>query len=191
MLRDISFDEWADAWLESFRGKQTTRMNYTGTIDYAKATFGARKVRDLAPSDIERFLMRIREANERPATETEPGRDVAPATLAKHLRRLGACLAAAIPEYATANPVRLLHKTKRPKVAKSRPAYFTDAELARLWPELEYRQVMLALAKTAVMTGARFGELAALRWSDVDLLDRELHVSHLDAERGGDDPEER
>ena len=30
-------------------------MNYTGTIDYAKATFGARKVRDLEPSDMRAF----------------------------------------------------------------------------------------------------------------------------------------
>jgi integrase len=35
---------------------------------------------------------------------------------------------------------------------------------------------MLALHKTAVGTGLRIGELAALRWSDVDLLNRELHV---------------
>src|SRR4029079_3881778 len=43
--------------------------------------------------------------------------------------------------------------------------------------EREERPVMLALCKTAVGTGMRFGELAALRWSDVDLLNREVHVS--------------
>ena len=85
---------------------------------------------------------------------------------------------AAISEgYAHENPVRLLHKTARPKVAKSRPVYYTDDELARLWPELACRPVMLALCKTAVATGLRSGELAALRWTDVDLLNRELHVA--------------
>ena len=78
--------------------------------------------------------------------------------------------------YAIENPVRMLHKSARPKVAKNRPVYYTDAELVRLWPELSYRPVFLALCKTAVTTGLRLGELAALRWTDVDLLDRELHV---------------
>ena len=52
----------------------------------------------------------------------------------------------------------------------------------RLWPELAGRPLMLALCKTAVATGLRFGELAALRWSDVDLLERELLVArtHVD-----------
>ena len=61
-------------------------------------------------------------------------------------------------------------------MSKSRPAYYTDDELARLWPELAYRPVYLALCKAAVLTGLRFGELAALEWGDLDLLNRELHV---------------
>jgi integrase len=36
--------------------------------------------------------------------------------------------------------------------------------------------VYAALCKAAVLTGLRFGELAALDWSDVDILRRELHV---------------
>src|SRR5207249_1564333 len=64
----------------------------------------------------------------------------------------------------------------RPKVPRTRPAYYTDHELSRLWPELAERPVYLALCKVAVLTGLRFGELAALTWADVDLLTRELHV---------------
>ena len=60
---------------------------------------------------------------------------------------------------------------------KSKPAYYTNDELERLWPELAERPIYLALCKLAVTTGMRFGELAALRWPDVDLLSRELHVA--------------
>ena len=72
----------------------------------------------------------------------------------------------------------------------SRPAYFTDAELARLWPELEYRQVILALAKTAVMTGAGFGELAQRSAGPTSTSsNRELHVSRTwTPNDGGDRP---
>lgn len=180
VLRDIRFDEWADSWLGSFTGKENSRRVYAHTIAYGKQSFGGVKVRDLTSTHVREFLERIRRANadRRQAKEGQPPREVSPATLAKHLRQLGACLQAAIGEgYATENPVRSLHKTAKPKVAKSRPTYYTDAELARLWPELAFRPVMLALCKTAVGTGLRFGELSALRWNDVDLLNRELHVS--------------
>jgi integrase len=169
VLEEIAFDAWADRWLAGFTGKADSRRVYASTIAYAKEVFGSVKVRDLNPADVRRLLERIREAN--------APRTVSPATLAKHLRQLGACLEAAIAEgYAERNPVRELHKTARPKVAKSKPAYYTGEELARLWPELAYRPVYLTLCKAAVLTGLRFGELAALDWGDVDLLSREVHV---------------
>jgi integrase len=179
VLQEIRFDAWADEWLKGFTGKANSKRVYATTMEYAKAVFGSRKVRELEPADVRRFLDHVREQNvarQKPREDEQP-REVSPATLAKHLRQLGACLQAAIAEgYAERNPVRELHKTARPRVARSRPAYYTDAELARLWPELSYRPVFLALCKLAVATGLRFGELAALEWSDVDLLARELHV---------------
>jgi integrase len=183
IVEDIRFDEWANRWLDGFTGKPNTKRVYGWTIGYAKRAFGKRHVRDLGAGDVRRFLDLVRDehlerrSRNRPDNAPAP-EPVSPATLAKHLRQLGACLQAAIAEgYATENSVRQLHKSARPKVAKSRPAYYTDVELARLWPELAERPVMLALCKAAVGTGMRFGELAALRWADVDLLNRELHVS--------------
>jgi integrase len=182
VLEEVRFDEWADRWLAGFTGKQNTRRVYQDSLDYAKRTFGPVRVRDLGAGDVRRFLERVKdETRERRSRNLKPDdpppAEVTAATLAKHLRQLGACLQAAVAEgYASENPVRLLHKTARPKVAKSRPAYYTSDELARLWPELKSRPVMLALHKTAVATGLRIGELAALRWDDVDLLNRELHV---------------
>jgi integrase len=143
-------------------------------------------VRDLDAGDVRRFLeairqenaRRLRRENERRAKRGEPAREVSPATLAKHLRQLGACLEAAQAEhYAETNAVRELPKGARPRVPKSPPTYYTDHELARLWPELGERPVYAALCKAAVLTGCRFGELAALTWADLDLLGRELHVA--------------
>jgi integrase len=169
VLEEVTFDAWADRWLAGFTGKESTRRAYGYTLDYARPVFGRAKVRDLRAADVRRLLDRIRR-------EHEP-HEVTGATLAKHLRQLGACLEAAIAEgYATANPVRKLHKTARPRVAKSRPAYYTDAELARLWPELAERQAYLNICKLAALTGMRQGELIALEWSDVDLLNWEVHV---------------
>jgi integrase len=185
ILKEITFDAWAEEWLAGFTGKTNSRRVYEDTIAYASATFGAVKVRDLDSSDVRRFLEKIREENERRlrrvngrrAERGEPPREVSPATLAKHLRQLGACLEAARTErYAEGNAVRELHKSARPRVPKSPPTYYTDHELARLWPELAERPVYAALCKAAVLTGCRFGELAALTWADLNLLGRELHV---------------
>src|SRR5262249_49851508 len=161
-------------WLESFTGKASSRRVYAHTVEYGKRTFGRGKVRDLDTSDVERFFGAIRRAaaERRPPKKGEAPPEVSQATLAKHARQTAACLqAAVVAGYAEQNPVRLLHKSSRPRVPKSVPSYFTDDELARLWPELAERPLMLALCKTAVGTGARLGELAALRWEgDVDLL---------------------
>jgi integrase len=169
VIEDIRFDTWADAWLASFTGKESSRRLYRITINYAKRAFGRKNVRDITPGDIRGLLDEIR--------ATRPTREPSPATLAKHLRQLGACLQAAVSEgYANENAVRRLHKSARPKVSRSRPTYYTDVELARLWPELAHRPAYVALCKLAVATGLRFGELAALEWEDADLLSRELHV---------------
>jgi integrase len=181
-LEEIRFDEWADQWLHGLTGKPTTRLVYSISLAYAKRSFGNKNVRDLTTGDMRRFLELIRtdfkrRRNRKRKPEDGPVPDVSAATLAKHLRQLGACLQAALSEgYASHNPVRMLHKTAKPKVAKARPTYYTDEELARLWPELAERPLTLALHKTAAGTGLRIGELAALRWSDIDLLNRELQV---------------
>jgi integrase len=181
VIEEIAFDEWGDRWLAGFTGKENSRRVYATSIAYGKAVFGKGKVRDLGPFDVRRFLDHIRSEHTRRRAGSKDdavrSSEVSPATLAKHLRQLGACFEAAIAEgYAERNPVRDLHKTARPKPTKVRPAYYTDDELARLWPELAERPLFLALCKTAVATGMRIGELAALEWSDVDLLNREVHV---------------
>jgi len=183
---DRTFAEWADEWLGSLTGKQTTRVAYQGTLEVGRKLFGARLVRDLTVTDVRLFLVELRAAHE----ERQAGwleqkrRPISDATLAKHLRHLSTCLGAAVSEnYASENVVRRLHPSARPKARRGEASYFTDAELARLWPELEGRALALALCRFATCTGMRFGELAALEWSDVDLLGRTVRVRRAWSQR--------
>ena len=76
--------------------------------------------------------------------------------------------------------MRLLEAAQRPRPNRRKAAYFTDAELARLWPELGTvlpAAVFHYLCKAAVTTGARQGELLALEWPDVRFLDKELRIA--------------
>lgn len=181
VIRDIRFDEWADQWIAGRRRagtKERTVIVYESTIAYAKATFGTVKVRDLEPRDMSRLLEHIRSEHLRRQERKKPEdrRPISNASLAKHLRQLGSCLNDAVRErYATENPVRLM--SERPRVEKSGPSYFTDAELNRLWPELAARPVYSFLCRIALATGIRSGELLALRWGDVSFTDRRVEVA--------------
>src|SRR5262249_22552988 len=112
------------------------------------------------------------------------------ATQLKHLRVLHACLNVARKRGLTGrNVVDDLEASERPPAPRKLPSYFTDAELVRLLPELAgFPAVYDALHRVAVTTGARQGELLALDWRDVKLLDRELviertHVAGLDVQQ--------
>jgi integrase len=174
VIENIGFDEWADRWIASLRAagrKESTVTMYEVTLKYAKDEFGSTTVRDLRSFDVSRLLENI-------ARKPRTRRTVTQSTLAKHLRQLGSCLGAAVSEgYASENPVSRLHTTRRPKVSNLAPAFFTDAELSRLWPALANRPVYAYLCKIALATGMRSGELAALRWPDVSFLTNEVRVS--------------
>jgi integrase len=173
-VRDVRFSQWSAEWLDSLTVKPSTREQYRQSLELANGVFGGIKVRDLGTEDIARFLAAVR------------ARGVTEATAAKHLRQLGACLqAAVVAEVADRNPARLLHRSSKPRVTKPQPSYFTDDELRRLWPELVGRPVMLALCGTAVTTGLRLGELSALTWNDINLLDATMHVRRSFSEQFG------
>jgi integrase len=72
------------------------------------------------------------------------------------------------------NPVDRLGTSQRPQAARNEAPYFTDDELPRLiaaLPEDEKPLIQLAL-----LTGMRLGELLALRWSQIDLVNGTIHV---------------
>jgi integrase len=71
-----------------------------------------------------------------------------------------------------------MHRSVKPRAAKSKPSFFTNGELGRLWAALAAidRPWALAVCQVAATTGLRIGELSALTWADVDFLRRELHV---------------
>jgi integrase len=173
------FATFADAWLESLRRRETTHANYAVTIAYAKRAIGRKYIAKLTVADVRKVLELV-EKDYRERHKPKPGekpREVSPTTLAKHLRQLSACLESAVAEGLLAvNPCKRLPKSLKPKLRKKAPAYFTNQELERLWPELAKRPIYVTAAKLAVTTGLRHGELAGLRWNDVDQQAGELRI---------------
>ena len=170
--RNIDFTTWANTWLEQHTAKPSTLGLYRHTVSVAKRAFGALTLREIEASDIRKFFDLLREEAE------ERKRPITSTTVSRHYRTLHACLAAAVPEYANVNPATLLNRSFRPKAESERWDYFTDDELARLWTSFAKRKDTLGLylSKTAVTTGLRIGEMAALTRKDVDLNARALTV---------------
>jgi integrase len=163
---DIRFGPWADRWLGSLTRKETTRESYASTIAYAKQAFGSKVVRRLSVSDVVGFLELVRAAG------------LSPSTQHKHMRVLSACLRSAAQHgYAARNPVKDLPSSERPRAERKEAAYFESGELPKLFAELA-AVPYAALFQTALKTGARQGELLALIWGDVDLLEGVIRIRH-------------
>jgi integrase len=71
--------------------------------------------------------------------------------------------------------VRELPKAERPRPTKKEAAYFEDTELPRLIGAVD-GEFFSVLFVVALKTGMRQGELAALTWRDVDLIDATIRV---------------
>lgn len=131
-------------------------------------------MRRLRPEHVARFGALLRD------------RKLSASTRAKHLRVLHACLGSAVAHgYAGSNPVNELPKSERPRPTRKESAYFENDELPRLFEHVEdgvYRVLFLV----ALKTGMRLGELLALTWADVDLIEVVIRVrrtytdGHLD-----------
>ena len=69
-----------------------------------------------------------------------------------------------------------LPKAERPRPTRREAAYFENDELPRLFVAIGGEGVYRLLFETALKTGMRLGELSALTWGDVDLVEAVIRV---------------
>jgi integrase len=161
--RRVRFSEWADRWVAGLQRKPSTIESYTSTVSIAKAAFGHKPVRDVSPDDVRRLLQTMGH--------------LTASTRAKHLRVLSACFAAAIDSgYTGRNVVKLLSKAERPRAAHREAGFFLDSEVAAFLQATPTDTFFGVFFRTALATGCRLGELAALEWRDVGLIDGVVRV---------------
>ena len=133
-------------------------------------TFGSLYLREIGNPELRRFL--------------EPFAKLKPASRLRYLRELSACLAVAVGDrYLEVNPVPAFTKATKLKPPKRGKAPFEDGELERLWTELgkvedDEERVYLYACRFSAETGLRLGELIALDWTNVDLLNGRVRVEH-------------
>ncbi len=161
--QNIRFETWGEKWLDALERKETTVDSYRSTIAYASETFGHVLVRRLGPAHLAELNEAMKE------------KKLSASTRAKHLRVLNACLASAV-EHGYAGQVSKLPKAERPRPTRKEAAYFENDELPRLFTAIGGEGVYRVLFETALKTGMRLGELSALTWGDVDLVEAVIRV---------------
>lgn len=125
------------------------------------------KMRDLTPQRLGDFFAACRDET------TRRGGAVSPATLHHRFVVLKTALAQAVREgVLTRNPLDMVDPPKR---RRAQPRIVGESEAAMALTATEATEIG-ALAWLALHTGARLGELLALRWRDLDLSTGTLHI---------------
>lgn len=163
---DIGFTEFAQKWLEesvSLRLKQTTIADYRQIVkNHLDPFFGKYLLKSISIRLVQEYIGR------------KTNQAISPRTVSKTVTALHTIFAYAVRlEYVRDNPVRY---AVRPRQTKKEFAYLDQEQIRRFLAAAspEY----FPFFATAVLTGARQGELIALRWRDVDLARRVIRIEH-------------
>ena len=164
--------------------KSTTLSIDRGRVDrHIIPLLGSRLVRDLKQADINRFLRDVSGGKTATDVRTGPrGRAIVrggKGTASRTVGLLGGMLSYAVSEgIIELNPVRGVQRPAdgRRKVRLSAEQYKELGSILRFAESAGEPWQPIAMIKLLALTGCRSGEIAALRWADVDLLSPALRM---------------
>ncbi|MFG2638215.1 tyrosine-type recombinase/integrase [Streptomyces sp. NPDC048362] len=181
--RSAKLSEWLPYWLAHYvepRRKLSTYDKYETHVRlYLVPLLGTKRLESLSVADVRRFITRMQNAH-------------TAATAKEAHRVLRTAITAAVREELITRNVASLVEPPRVKQREIRP---WSLEETLTFLEAARRDPLYAAFVLAVAMGLRRGELVGLRWTDVDLDNRVLHVRHQTQRRRGelydDDPKSR
>ncbi|MER5571459.1 site-specific integrase [Streptomyces goshikiensis] len=181
--RSARLSEWLPYWLEEHvepRRKLSTYDKYEAHVRlHLVPLLGTRSLESLSTADVRRFLTRMQ-------------KEKTVATAKEAHRVLRTALSGAVRDELITRNVASLVEPPRAKQREIRP-WTLDETLAFL--EAARGESLYAAFVLAIAMGLRRGELVGLRWSDIDLDNRVLHVRQQTQRRRGklyqDDPKSR
>lgn len=145
------------------------RSPLDAALKYWRAQLGTMRLRDISPSLLASHRDKLLRAQTRSHGHKKTKMRT-PATVRHYLSTLTAVFNIGVRElrWCEANPVR---DVKLPRPAPGRTRFLNDTERTDLFTACKASDstALYAFVLMAFTTGARRGEIAALRWSDVDL----------------------
>lgn len=172
---------YLDSWLQSKRGtiKDSAWTRYDSLIRTSLTpALGSVRLCDLSPQHIRHYMAECRLE----PSKHRPGEMVSPKTMQNRLGVLGTALRQAVREgLVDRNPLDAVDK---PRVSRTPLKIVGEPEAAKVRKAAEGTDLEI-IVRVALATGARLGELLALRWRDIDLEHRRVHISRTITERAG------
>lgn len=164
---DVTLNEWFDTWIKIYKYnsiKESTKLNYVGSYDrYVREGIGHKKVRDILPDDIQGLFNGMSSKN------------LSKPTVMCLKNILGSCLNKAVKnriiQYNPITDVEMIRSKER----KEKYVFTVDEQILfieRIRGSWAYDIIMCM-----IMTGMRSGEAIALRWEDVDMENRTIHIN--------------
>ncbi|MYU20284.1 site-specific integrase [Streptomyces sp. SID8352] len=181
--KSAKLSEWLPYWLENVvkpRRKLSTFDKYEGHVRlHLVPLLGSRRLESLGVADVRRFLVRLE-------------KQTTAATAKESHRVLRSALSSACREELITRNVAKLVEPPRTETPELHP-WTLDETLDFL--TASRTDPLYAAFVLAIALGLRRGEIIGLRWSDIDLDNRVLHVRHQVQRRRGvlydDDPKSR
>jgi integrase len=190
----LKVDEWFTKWLKYIEGlrKPATYNQYKDIYKkHIKPEIGNRKLFNIKSHDIQSIILtmnkkttKTRKKIDKKWVEVDTGKTLSTWTM-KHARKIMnlAFEKAVKDKLIPYNPVKDIEIPK--KQAKERKTLNHD-ELIKLFRQLEKSRWIWS-AKFMLVTGMRRGELLALKWSDIDFVNKRITVDESNSSTGLDD----
>ena len=168
---DPVFADYFKTWYETYRLpkiSKATAGNYIVVIRVITKYFGDTKIKQIKRSTYQKFL-------------NEYGKDHSLGTMKELTSKIKACVKSAIADGIIAKDFTYNANITYDKSLTRNPEYLSINELKRLISalndDLKPDNVNPYIILTAIYTGARFSEIIALTWKDVDFLHRTISIN--------------
>jgi integrase len=182
----VTLRQAADGYLEALRAEPNTVTAYAAVLRPAIARLGDRPVQELRREEIEKLAADIatkpvpsgdwRKPAKMPAVASDTCGPWSPASVRHMLSRLRAVYARLVKDGTVLRNTAALVKT--PSLGERDNNTMTVEQIQQLFDHLETTGDRLEhLYHLAVQTGLRRGELAGLKWSDIDLDAETINVT--------------
>lgn len=146
--------------------------------DYIIPALGHLKLKDIRPAHIQQYIKQLTELPKKTRGQfQEDGETIAASTVRRYLTVLQSIFKQAVKQgLLNENPANVEHLTL-PKAQVPKIDIFTKQEAAQMLAALENEDLQFqTLIQLAIFTGARRGELTALKFSDIDFEQRKITI---------------
>lgn len=158
----------------------TTHEYYTRIIrDLIVPALGHFKLKDIKPSHVQQFIHQLSETpkEKRNGQADDNGETLSPSSIRRYLTVLQSIFKQALKLGLISESPAKVERLTLPKAQAPKIEIFTKQEAAQMLEALENENLQFqTLIQLAIFTGARRGELVALKFSDVDFEQRKITI---------------